>query len=429
MKLRRPRAALLAWFCFCCAVAVRAEARNGLGPIPTGRGGVNQAFSDNAEMVVDNPSSMVNVTGDGLCELGVTTAIPVSSYSDSYGNDVNSLVRPQPGPVLGITKTLPSRRWAVGIGLFAPNSFGASYGELANPIFGPTESSSRGILIRLLPAVAYKATDRLALGLSFGAGLSYSSFKGPMYLQSGPLVGTPVLLDARGTGVAPIGAVGMQYQLFENTRIGATYTVPSDFWLRGATNATFSDGGLIESHFNSKMRLRWPSTLAFGVKHDFCPHRRMAADLIWTHWAGAFSDINLLIYDPSNPAVESLVAAAGGSLPIDVNMPQHWTDTVTFRLGYEADLSDTNTLRLGYDYQPSAAPESTFNPFVTNVLQHVFSIGFSHKLRHTIFNVAYQYAMGQPLHIGTSGLIGGQFDNSNYESDAHYATMSFSVPY
>ncbi len=432
MKLRHPWAAiLLAWICLCGAVAVRAGSlsRDGLGPIPTGRGGCNQAFADNAEMILDNPSSMVNVEGDGLCELGVATAISTANYSDAYGNDVNSKVRPQPGPVLGITKKLPGGQWAVGIGLFAPAGFGASYGALNNPTFGPSLSSSKGALVKLVPALAYRATDRLALGLSVGVGLSYASFNGPGFLQSGPLAGTPALLDTEGTGVAPIGAVGMQYRLTDNTHIGATFTAQSNFWLHGGTNATLYDGSFVESHFNSKVHLRWPRTLAIGIKHDLCPHRRFAVDLLWTDWARAFSDMNLVLYDPNNPAMRSLLSAAGQSLPVQQNLPLRWTDTVGFRVGYETDLTDVDVLRLGYDYQPSPVANATFNPFLGGGRQHVYSIGFSRKLRRTIFNIAYQYSHGATRHVGTSAFVGGQFDGSTYQSDAHIATMSFSIPY
>ncbi len=432
MELRHLRAAiLLAGIWFCSAVAVRASSlsRDGLGPIPTGRGGANQAFADNAEMILDNPASMVNVDGDGLIELGVATAISTSHYSDSYGNDVNAKVRPQPGPVLGITRKTPSGQWAFGVGLFAPSAFGASYGALNNPTFGPSLSSSKGALVKLVPAMAYRATDRLALGLSLGVGLSYAAFNGPAFLQSGSLAGTPALLDTRGTGVAPVGAFGMQYKLTENTRIGATYTSQSTFWMHGATNATLFDGSFIASRFDSKIHLRWPRSVAIGIKHDLCPHRRIAVDMVWTDWAHAFSDINLVLYDPSNPAIRAALATAGGSLPVNQDVPLRWTDTVAFRLGYEADLSDVDVLRLGYDYQPSPAPDSTFNPFLGGVRQHVFSIGFSRKLRRVIFNAAYQYSHGHPRHVGTSSLIGGQFNGSTYRANAHFATMSLSIPY
>ena len=432
MKFRQRWAAiLLPWFCVCSAVAARAGglSRDGLGPIPTGRGGVNQAFADNAEMIVDNPSSMINVDGDGLIEIGVTTGIFTSDFADQYGNDVNGKVRPLPGPVLGITKKTPNEQWAFGVGLFAPSGFGGSFGTLNNPTFGPSPARSIGTLIKLLPAVAYRATDRLALGFSLGVGLSYASFSGPGFLQSGPLAGTPALLDTRGTGVAPVGAFGMQYQLTDNTRIGATYTEQATFWLRGASNATLSTGSLIESRFNSKIHLRWPRNVSFGIKHDLCPHRRVAADVVWTDWAHAFSDINLVMYDPSNPAIQAALAAAGGSLPINQTLPLRWTDTVSLRVGYETDLSEANVLRLGYDYHPSPTPDSTFNPYLAVVRQHIFSIGFSHKLRHAIFNAAYQYVRGATRHVGTTSLVGGQFDGSTYGSDAHFATMSFSIPY
>ncbi len=76
-----------------------------------------------------------------------------------------------------------------------------------------------------------------------------------------------------------------------------------------------------------------------------------------------------------------MLAAAGGSLPVKQNLPLRWTDTVTFRLGYETDLSDFNVLRFGYDYEPNPSPNSTFNPYLGGGPKHVFSLGFSHKLR------------------------------------------------
>jgi long-subunit fatty acid transport protein len=189
---------------------------------------------------------------------------------------------------------------------------------------------------------------------------------------------------------------------------------------------------LVESRFHSKIHLRWPRTLAFGVKHDLCPHRRIAADLVWTDWASAFSEVNLVMYDPSNPAIQALLAGAGGSLPIKQKLPLRWTDTVTFRLGYETDLSEVDVLRCGYDYDPNPSPNATFDPYFGGGRQHVFSLGFSHKLQRAqraIFNAAYQYAFGPTRHVGASALVGGQFDNSTYQADAHYATMSLSIPY
>jgi long-chain fatty acid transport protein len=430
MKLRQ-RWVLLLIAVLCPAASAWADGliRDGVGPISTGRGGTNQGFADNSVIILDNPAAMVNVAGCGLAEVGVDTVISTGDYSDSYGNDVNAKVRPLPAPVIGIIKKSWDEQWAIGFGAFAPAGFGASDGVLQNPITGPSLERSLGAMGKLLPALAYRATDRLAVGLSVGVGFSYASFDGPIFLQSGPLAGVPAVLDVEGTGVAPVGSAGLQYQLTPNTVIGATYTEQSNFWLHGATNATLLPGFLVESRFNSKLHLRWPRSVAVGIKHDICPHRRIAADVIWYDWAHAFSDVNLVLYDPTNPAIPAILAGVGESLPVTQSFPLRWTNTVSMRLGYETDVTDLDTLRFGYAYHSSPSPDSTLNPYFDGVLQHAFSIGYSRKAQRVIINAAYQYSFGPTRHVGTSALIGGQFDNSTFRADAHFAMLSLLLPY
>jgi long-chain fatty acid transport protein len=166
-----------------------------------------------------------------------------------------------------------------------------------------------------------------------------------------------------------------------------------------------------------------------GIKHDICPHRRIAADVIWYDWAHAFSDVNLVLYDPTNPAIPAILAGVGESLPVTQSFPLRWTNTVSMRLGYETDVTDLDTLRFGYVYHSSPSPDSTLNPYFDGVLQHAFSIGYSRKARRVIVNAAYQYSFGPTRHVGTSALIGGQFDNSTFRADAHFAMLSLLFPY
>jgi long-subunit fatty acid transport protein len=282
---------------------------------------------------------------------------------------------------------------------------------------------------KLLPAVAYKPTERLAVGLSVGIGFSYASFDGPFYLQSGALTGVPAVLDVEGTGVAPCGSVGLQYQLMEHTVVGVTYTEQTNFWLHGATNATLLPGFLVESRFNSKIRLRWPRSVAVGIRHDLCEHRRVAVEAIWFDWAHAFSDINLVLYDPSNPAIPAILAGAGESLPVTQSFPLGWTNTVSMRLGYETDFTEYDTFRFGYVYHSSPSPDSTLNPYIDGVLQHAFSLGYSRKLQKVIFNAAYQYNFGTQRHVDTSAFVGGLFDDSDFSAQAHFAMLSLLVPF
>ncbi len=422
MKLRRILACSGLLLLLVGPTLVRADGLilDGVGPISSGRGGTNQAFSDNAAIILDNPAGMMNVAGNGLAEAGVDTVIPVVNYSDPY-NDVQSKIRPLPVPNLGLIRKSADGQWAWGIGAFMPAGFGASYGVLNNPVTGSNLLRSQGGQARLLPALSFRATERLSLGISVGVGLSYASLDGPLYLQSGALAGAPSIIDVEGTGVAPIGSVGMQYQLTEKTRIGATYTEQANYWCHGGSNATIITGlGPLQSHFNSQFRIQWPRSVAFGLKHDFCPHRHFSADVIWYDWAHAFNNIQLLFYDATNPLLAGQISQT---------LPLNWTDSVSMRLGYQTEFTEVDTFRCGYVYHSSPSPNSTLNPYIDGILQNAFSLGYSRTFSRAIFNVAYQYHFSNTRHVVNSGLIGGQFDNTTMRAQAHFAMLSLLVPY
>ena len=167
--------------------------------------------------------------------------------------------------------------------------------------------------------------------LSVGVAISHAELDGPLYLQSPPLTGLPALLNMQGTGFAPTGSVGMQYKWTEQTTIGATYTEQSAFNLHGGADATLlTQLGPVNSHFDAKMRLKWPRSVAAGIKHDFCEHRRLGIDVIWYDWANAFSQIDIELSNPTNPIIPLLAP-----LPVNDSLAIRWRSTVSMRLGYE----------------------------------------------------------------------------------------------
>lgn len=422
MNLRQA-CALLTLLLAAQAALVRADGliRDGVGPISTGRGGTNQGFADNSAIILDNPAAMVNVEGTGLGELGVDTVITSVHYTDPF-NDVNSAVRGMPAPVLGIMKKSANGRWAWGLGAFAPAGFGSSYGQLDSPVFGSNLTRSLGAMGKLLPALSFKATERLAVGISVGIGFSYASFDGPLFLQTAPFAGVPAVLDVEGTGVAPVGSVGMQYQLTENATLGVTYTEQSNFWMHGATNGSLivGPGVSIDSRFNSKVQLSWPRSVAAGIKYDLCEHRRLGVDVIWYDWSQAFSQIDLWLYAPTNPFVPNHIKQV---------LPLNWRDTVSLRVGYEEQFTPLDTIRFGYVYHASPSPNSTLNPYLDGILEHSFSLGYSRWLHRASLNLAYQYCFGPTRNVDNSALIGGQFSDSSLNAQAHFAMLSFLFPF
>lgn len=402
--------------------------RDGVGPISTGRGGTNQGFADNSAIILDNPGAMLNVEGSGLAELGVDTSIPIVHYTNPL-NDVVSSTRPLPAPVLGLIKKTEDEQWAFGIGVFAPAGFGASYGEMNQALLGPQLYRSVGAMGKVLPGVAYRVNERLSVGLTVGLAFSDIGLKGPYFIQTGPFAGAPATISLIGFGVAPTGSVGMQYQLREDTVIGATYTEQSNFKLHGATNATLFNpqfpGGSLSSHFDTITNMCWPRSVAVGLKHCLCPHRRIGVDLIWYDWANAFDSIGLTMSNPTNPLIPIVL----GTSTLHDEFPLNWRNSLSLRLGYEWTNDDIQTWRVGYAYQGSPPPESTLNPFLDGILEHAFSVGYSYALPRAILNAAYQYNFGPTTSVGTSSIIGGDFSNSTMNAQAHFAMLSVLFPF
>jgi long-chain fatty acid transport protein len=400
--------------------------RDGVGPISTGRGGTNQGFADNSAIILDNPGAMVNVEGMGLAELGVDTVISDVHYTNPL-NDVTGKTRPVPAPVLGFVHKSCDEQWAFGLGVFAPAGFGASYGVMNQALLGPNLYKSFGAMGKILPGLAYRVNDQLSIGATVGIAFTDVSLAGPYFLQTGPFAGAPAVMSLIGFGVAPTGSVGMQYQLASDTVIGATYTEQSNFAMHGAANATLvaGPGVFLPSHFDAITRMTWPRSVAVGFKHDLCPHRRIAADVIWYDWAHAFDSIGIELSNPTNPAIP----IALGTSNINDQFPLNWRNSLSLRLGYEMATTDFETWRFGYVYHGAPPPDSTLNPFIDGILEHAFSVGYSYAFPRATLNTAYQYTFGPTHHVGNSAIVGGDFDNSTLQAQAHFVMVSLLFPF
>ncbi|MEX2561476.1 MAG: outer membrane protein transport protein [Pirellulales bacterium] len=414
-----------------CAVALvgpRARAdgliRDGVGAISTGRGGTNIGHSDNAAVILDNPAGMVGIRGCGLFELGVDTLFTDLDYRDADPNDVDGKLKAFPAPELGYIRKSADGDFAVGLGLFIPAGFGAEY-DMVNPIVGPSLYKSVGVLGKILPGVAYRLTDRLSVGGTFGVAISHAELEGPFFLQTGALAGVPTQFDLQATGAAPTGSLGFQYELTEATTLGLAYISESRFRMDGSLGVNVF--GLapfpVNSDFDAEVDLVWPRSLGVGFKHDLCRHRRISADVIWYDWSHAFDRLDLQLTNSSNPLFTGMLGPV-----IRDTFPLDWHDTVSLRLGYEWAPTLADVYRLGYVYHESPVPSTTLNPYVDGVLEHAFSVGWSRRRARGILNLAYQYSFGPERNVVDSAIVGGDFDNSTFEAQAHWFSVSWLVP-
>jgi long-chain fatty acid transport protein len=399
--------------------------RDGLGPISTGRGGTNIAFSDNAAIISDNPAGMMNVYGTGLAEIGLDTVFTDLDYTDPENPGVNGRFRPFPIPELGFFRKTADGNFAYGLGVFAPAGFGAEYG-ITNPDFGPSQTyKSIGLLGKVLPGAAVKLTDQLSVGGTFGLGVSIIETEGPFYWQTGLLAGARAQLDLQTLGFAPTGSIGAQYRLTRSTTLGVCYISESSFDLEGSANVQLVGytPQPIPIRFDAELDITWPQSVGVGIKHELSGTSRVSCDVIWYDWSGAFDQIGMKLTNASNPLVRLLLPELRDAIPMN------WHDTISLRLGYEWQTNPCSVWRLGYVYHESPVPSDTLMPYTDGVLEHCFAIGASRAYCGCTLNLAYQYSFSPKRHVGDSALAGDDFSNSTYQAQAHWASLSIVKPF
>lgn len=279
---------------------------------------------------------------------------------------------------------------------------------------------SLGGLIKFLPGAAFQVTDDLSIGATLGLAVSHAELEGPFFLQSGAFAGAPTVLDLEATGAAPTWSLGMQYQLTDRTTVGAVYSSEDRFTLDGDVTATVM--GLapvpITSDFDAEVDLVWPQSVGVGIQHILSDRHRVGADVVWYDWSHAFDRMELRLTNPSHPAFQMLAPTLSDSFPLD------WEDGISVRTGYEFLYTSCDIFRLGYIYNSNTVPNRTLTPYIPALLDHTVSTGYTRIWDDVRFNCAYQYAFGAEREVGTSQIIGGDFDGSRVDSDAHWLFFS-----
>lgn len=396
--------------------------RDGIGARSVGRGGTNIGFADNGQMLLDNPAGMSNLTSQRIIGVGADILFTDMEYQDSDNPRTAGSNNPFPVGQISIIQRSLDRRLGVGLGVYSQAGFGATY-DLNGPapFSGPQRYKSLGAMSRILSGASFRVADDLTVGASFGAAISHIELEGPYTLQ-GPHAfrGVPLLLDMQSTGIAPSWSVGLQYDVSDNTRIGLSMVGETRFSMDGNTQTQIA--GLPAARFDSTLDIAWPRTVGGGIKHRINDKSTLALDVLWINWANSFDSLALHLSNPDDPTV---AAVTGG--PFTEEYPLDWSDTVSFRSGYELELENGQTARFGYVYHSNPIPSSTLTPFIQTTLQHAVSVGYGWNFGRLDLDVAYQFSFGNQQDVGTSNFVGGDFDNSSTWLDAHW--LLFEVMY
>jgi len=264
-------------------------------PGSVGTAGVSNVVNNlDASSVFTNPAGMTGLTKDEIM-LGSQLLIPElrfdSSIAEAGGSD---------GGNAGFVSFIPSffgvkvlsDRWRVGFSLVAPLGGGLDYGKSFVGRYQATRSVLSGISIT--PAVAYKVTDKLSIGVGVSAiktviDLDIAINK-PLFLNDGQ-----VNIDKIDDWSAQ-GHVGITYQLNDSALLGFLYRSKSEIELEG----DLSFKNIIIPPLNettsrldkAAVDFDYAQVFQVGLRYDFTPNLHLFTDYDYETWSD-FSDTRL----------------------------------------------------------------------------------------------------------------------------------------
>jgi len=421
--MKRIFTALIFTFCISLILVNQSFAngvvRDSMGPVSGGRGGTNIAHIDNGILIHDNPSALTEVKGKRV-EADLDFLALSMNYrdpeNDKDGKDILCFI-----PSLSYAQELAQGRFGVGFGVYSPAGFSTEY-NLVHPIYGRQKYASDACLTKILVGFGWKMTDRVSLGIAAGPAYSEVKLEEPYTFQTGPLQGAAALIDMQADAWALAWNIGAQWRISSNTTLGVAYHYQDKFEMRGNCDIDVTGhpvlAGLVPdptAHYSkAEFDFTWPQSLGVGMTHRLNDGHRVSADVKWIDWSSAFDEVTFKLSSGDNAGFDALA----GDSPEDT-LPLDWKDSYAFRLGYEYLLTMADTLRFGYIYNRNPVPDSTLVPVIPGILEHVVSVGYGRNWKNWTLDVAYKYSFGSRQSVGSSKILGGDYDNSSVDIDAH----------
>jgi long-chain fatty acid transport protein len=368
-------------------LALSARATNGMrltgfGPVQSAMGGVGVGATLDAGAIVTNPAGLSEL--DRRLDASVSWFRPKVDYSATGALPIFVV---NPGtklessrdsffiPNLGIVVPLGAGL-TTGIGVFSVAGLGTEY---AANLYSSV-SSDKYQMLRVAPAIAYKANDVLSVGVTLNAmwaQLQYDIASGAPFNQAPHDTASSYGIGATiGIKVTPVRQlnIGVAYETrswFQDF----SFDVPADTRLTPLGPVGFPGG-------KDKLQFDQPAVATAGVAYRPVAPVLLALEVEWINWSDTFG--HKLPRYTSDTTVT-------GSLPLDTS----WRDQLVFKIGAEVALAPTLKLRAGFNHgkTPLDAGRAVENILLPAVTEDHFTIGAGWQATDALsVNVAGTYS-------------------------------------
>ncbi len=206
-------------------------------------------------------------------------------------------------------------------------------------------------LLKIVPTIAFKASDKLVIGVSLQIGQQSLALKTPAFIMP--------QTESYGFG----GAVGMIYHILPNLQAGLSYTSKMSI-SEYKFNGTSPMGG--EGEYT--MEMNSPQHAAFGLAFKPMPKLQVEADVKWYNFSDVMGEVDLK-------------GPNGLVLPLKFG----WDDQIVYAVGANFKIKQGVCLRAGYNYgkTPIGPEDVDSNLGSIAVVEHHLSVGISKRWNDT----------------------------------------------
>jgi long-subunit fatty acid transport protein len=329
-------------------------------------------------------------------------------------------------------------RWVFGVGV-APDLLSASkwnYSDtpgFAGTTYGPQAEKSEIVAIRAAAGVAYRVTDKISTGITFGADYNSNTLDAPYIFQSNPaLAGLKTLLDLHTTGYGFNAGFGVTAKPSKRFDLGASFRTSTSITSHGGASgnigAEFQSVGLVaqpDFGYRAQVHVKLPPSALLDLGWQASPTVRFIFQTDWIGWHGAFKSLPVRLTQGTNSDINSLL----GSTTIRDTVPLEWKDQVTFRGAVERSFGERFVIGAGYLHGNDPVPNSTLSPLTAAIMQNSVTSGIGWRWGRTHLGISYGYGFMAQGQVRDSALLFDEFDKSKTKigSQAFVLSSAFTL--
>jgi long-chain fatty acid transport protein len=379
-----------------------------------GRGMAFVATADNPSAIYFNPAGLTQLQGNNL-RLGVYAIDLEAQYTSPTGHTADNQDRLHAIPQFYYAYTPESMPLSFGLGVFAP--FGLSQKWPQNTGFRTVGTEGCLNYYTINPVVALKVAPTVSLAAGLTANYANLDLQQGLFWPNQPYDN----FEFEGSGWAVGYNLGVLWQPIEQLSFGATFRSATTLGLQGHTafyNTTAFPPGIgavpafPEQRVDAQTTDPIPLKTIVGVSYRPTPKWNLEFDADYTDWR---AQDTMTIHQ----------AAGVPPLPQNIPVPLHWESSWYYEFGATRYFENGLHLSAGYIFNQNSVPDAHYNPLVTDLDRHFFSVGAGYRGKQFDVDVAYQFGYGPTRTVrGSAVSAAGQSADGDYDFMSHAIAVS-----